>query len=290
MENRTKSDNEIFEGAARLYSQKTENAWASVREKALLTQRSNRTVFWGNGAYGTLLRVAALFLLLAGLGWGIHVWINSRAQWVRTGWNQQKVQLPDGSVVFLNGNSSISFPKHFKETIRRVQLHGEAFFQVKKKAGQTFVVKVTEGEITVHGTAFNVRSRTKNRSVEVFVQSGTVGLLSGRKGYPELILHSGEFGILRQGEAVSAKPPGTNYMAWHTKVLRFHNEKLGHVVEVINRTYAKNIVLPADSLRDLRLTSTYNRVDFETVLRSVCLTFHLNSHKSGDRIILTPIK
>lgn len=67
------------------------------------------------------------------------------------------VELPDGSAVYLNAESSVSFPEKGWATARKVILTGEAFFEVKR--GSSFTVETTNGFVQVLGTSFNVRSR-----------------------------------------------------------------------------------------------------------------------------------
>jgi ferric-dicitrate binding protein FerR (iron transport regulator) len=85
--------------------------------------------------------------------------------------NFEIVELPDGSVAYLNNNSSIEFDKNFDQRI--VKQDGEVFFDVRK-GESPFIVRTGLGEIRVLGTKFNVRS--DNNELEVEVQEGTVEL------------------------------------------------------------------------------------------------------------------
>ena len=85
--------------------------------------------------------------------------------------NFEIVELPDGSMAYLNNNSSIEYDKNFDQRI--VKQDGEVFFDVKK-GKSPFIVKTGLGEIRVLGTKFNVRS--DNKELEVEVQEGTVEL------------------------------------------------------------------------------------------------------------------
>jgi ferric-dicitrate binding protein FerR (iron transport regulator) len=85
--------------------------------------------------------------------------------------NFEIVELPDGSIAYLNNNSSIEFDRNFGQRI--VKQDGEVFFDVRK-GDSPFIVKTELGEIQVLGTKFNVRS--DNNELEVEVQEGTVEL------------------------------------------------------------------------------------------------------------------
>ena len=90
---------------------------------------------------------------------------------VKTDQQTQSVLLPDGSVVLLNQNSELEYQKDFGD--RQVTLRGEAFFKVQK-AEVPFVVSTSNGQITVLGTAFNVKEDEKQLEVEV--ETGSVEL------------------------------------------------------------------------------------------------------------------
>ena len=83
---------------------------------------------------------------------------------IETGDNFDALELPDGSVVYLNHNSAIHYDKAF--TPRTVEVQGEVFLSVVK-SGTPFVVKTSLGEITVVGTEFGVKSEVDNLAVEV---------------------------------------------------------------------------------------------------------------------------
>ncbi|QXP70429.1 FecR family protein [Polaribacter sp. R2A056_3_33] len=89
---------------------------------------------------------------------------------------QVKVYLPDGSLVVLNGDSSIEYPKNFNDTIRLVKLKGEAFFDVTKNPKKPFVIESGKIRTKVLGTSFNIRE-TKN-TTEVVVNTGLVNVTS----------------------------------------------------------------------------------------------------------------
>jgi len=85
----------------------------------------------------------------------------------------EEVELPDGSIVLLNKNSEISYPKDFEE--RNVELKGEAYFEVVPNS-TTFKVISGENEVTVLGTSFNVQATSE--SMEVEVSTGEVEMKS----------------------------------------------------------------------------------------------------------------
>jgi hypothetical protein len=89
---------------------------------------------------------------------------------------QINVVLPDGSLVILNGNSAIEYPKIFNDTIRLVNLEGEAFFDVTKNPEKPFVIQSGNISTKVLGTSFNIKKI--DSVVEVIVSTGLVNVTS----------------------------------------------------------------------------------------------------------------
>ncbi|WP_147676598.1 FecR family protein [Algibacter pacificus] len=89
---------------------------------------------------------------------------------------QTTMTLPDGSLVILNGESSISYPKQFNDTIRAVTLKGQAFFDVTKNPNKPFVIQSGNISTKVLGTSFNIRET--DSVVEVIVSTGLVNVVS----------------------------------------------------------------------------------------------------------------
>lgn len=90
---------------------------------------------------------------------------------------QYKVQLPDGSRVWLNAASSLKYPEVFNTNSRTVELEGEAYFEIAKDKSKPFVVKLTgESEVNVLGTHFNIMSYGNEKSKEVTLLEGSVNI------------------------------------------------------------------------------------------------------------------
>lgn len=267
-----------------MYSQKTDKAWSElhdrIEQEKVSAPKTLMFPLW-------TLKVAAALILLIAVTWGIHEIAKTKVEKVATAFSQQKLILPDGSTAFLNGNSTLTYPKIFGASNRVVKLSGEAFFKVTKNPVKPFIVETKSARIKVLGTSFNVLALPGNNRVEVLVKTGIVSLspLSDKK--EKLYLKKGEFGIVESGKTKRAILPGNNYLSWQTKKFLFKNEKLKNVVETLNHAYATRIALSSDSIQQLRLTSTYNQVSLETIIRSLCLTFHLKATPDNGEIILS---
>jgi len=119
--------------------------------------------------------------------------------------------LPDGSNVWLNAGSHISFHKNFTGATREVTLEGEAYFDVVKQPGRPFIVHVSGYDIKVLGTAFNVKSYQTDTTVETTLLRGLVQVTSrGTPGQTPIFLHPNEKLIVHKapdaGNTATLKP------------------------------------------------------------------------------------
>lgn len=195
-----------------------------------------------------LLRAAAVLLLLAAGYW----WWNGPGLFqdpmivVETiSADRQEHQLPDGSIVWLNENTRLSYDRRFKT--RDVQLEGEAFFDVERIEDSPFAILSGDTRTTVLGTSFNVRAYPDEEQVEVTVETGKVRLeekveetTSTEK---EVVLEAGKAGLYiketSELKVVEEKDP--NALAWKTRRLVFENESLNEVIKVLERYFGTEI-------------------------------------------------
>ncbi len=116
---------------------------------------------------------------------------------------RSKIILPDGTVVWLNSGSTLSYNNDaFNSSIRSVDLEGEAFFDVVKNAARPFIVHTTKLDIKVLGTVFNVKSYTDENTVEATLLRGLIEV--ERKDIPKapkIILHDHEKMIFNEEDA-----------------------------------------------------------------------------------------
>ncbi|MDX1938897.1 MAG: FecR domain-containing protein, partial [Saprospiraceae bacterium] len=111
--------------------------------------------------------------------------------------SDQKITLPDSSLVMLKPGSSLVYDKDFNKRNRTLHLHGEAFFEVAKNPGKPFIVYAGEVVAEVVGTSFNIKNAADSKNVEVDVISGKVSVYAEKKSrieanstseHPEVIL------------------------------------------------------------------------------------------------------
>ncbi len=232
--------------------------------------------------------VAAVFVLILSLG-GIFITRFTGYTSILTDNNTKNVILPDGSRVTLNHYSSLEYKKRFRRDMRKVVLEGEAFFEITRDENRPFLIGTEGVEIRVLGTSFNVNAYKKNSEIEVIVSTGEVALTKSGETPQTIILKPGSKGVFSRSDQ-SLRISGEidrNYLAWKTRNFVFEDQPLIEVVRILNRVYGKEIIIASDSLKDARITTTFNDLTLEAILNVLSATLNLNAEEINGRILLT---
>ncbi len=236
---------------------------------------------------GMILKIAAVVVLAVGLASALFYIYNDssflRVNTIATN-NEQKnllVSLPDGSTVYLNRNTRLSYNTNYGKGERNVKLTGEAFFEITPDASRPFVVSTGKARVKVLGTSFNVISDIDNYSVEVYVKTGKV-LLSDNTGTQNIVLDPGFIGKLDSDIPEKSLNDDPNYLSWNTGLLVYDGQTLDVVFRDLKRVYNMDIVADDPGILENPWTSPINNQPQETIIRLICTSFNLNYVKDGS--------
>ena len=165
--------------------------------------------------------------------------------------DKSKIQLSDGTVVWLNAGSVLRYSNHFNTADRVVELEGEGYFEVTKQNGKQFTVKTHEYDVVVKGTKFNVSAYSDDSYITTTLLEGAVEL-----NYKEdqIRMSPGESISLdlvtRQlkGKKVNARQA----MAWAEDRIEYDDITLGEMVKKLSRQYDVHIQLESEKLGDMK--------------------------------------
>jgi transmembrane sensor len=273
-----------------------DNAWNSLHKKIIAndaTLVADTVIIPQIPAYRRLLtpmRIAASLLLLAMLGISL-VYIAGNMQRIEVtaalSDKGKTVTLPDGSLVYLNANTSISYAKHFGKKLREVKLTGEAFFKVSPDKSKPFVIYANNARVKVLGTSFNVDALEDNDQVEVYVATGIVDLSEANDQNNHVLLRAGNIGTISNNK-ISAKSTGNeNCIAWKTGAMTFHDTRLDEVITVLNEFYHVKIKVREQGIDSARINGSYQNDPLDDILKAICKQNHLIVEKSADMIYLS---
>lgn len=149
---------------------------------------------------------------------------------------QYKLVLPDGTEVWLNAASSISYPTAFAGTERNVTLAGEAYFEVAKNATMPFKVQVNEMKVEVLGTHFNINAYNDEPDIKTTLLEGSVKLSNDNTNR---LLQPGQQGRLNKSGAIAILENANTEeaVAWKNGVFQFDDADIKTVMRQIARWY-----------------------------------------------------
>jgi ferric-dicitrate binding protein FerR (iron transport regulator) len=201
----------------------------------------------------------------------------------------EELVLPDGSTATLNYFSSLTYPRRFSGEMRKIEMEGEGFFEVKSDPEHPFVINTRDVDIKVLGTSFNVNAYNENAAVEVTVRTGEVAVTRHGEIPRTIILKPGNKGVYKKTDETLeiTQEIDKNYLAWKTKNFVFEDQTLLDVSKQLSNVYQAEIIIASDSLKNARITTAFNDQSLDAILNVLSATLDLDVRKSNGQIILS---
>jgi len=156
---------------------------------------------------------------------------------------QYQLLLSDGSKVWLNSASSIRFPVSFAGDTRRVEVSGEAYFEVAKDPSRPFKVDVAgKNEIEVLGTHFNINSYVDEGTIKTTLLEGSVKVTSLKTGESKLITPGQQAQLNTYGQITINKADPDKVMAWKNGYFNVDGADTKTVMQLLSRWYDVDVV------------------------------------------------
>ena len=198
-----------------------------------------------------------------------------------------KIILEDGTIVWMNAESSLIYPSKFSSEKRMVCLKGEAYFKVAKNTECPFVISTDRMQVQVLGTELNVRNYVSKDS-HVTLINGQVKVLDSTNEENFVLLRPGEDALLNEENAFVIKNIDTeSYVYWKEGYFYFDDVPLSEVVQELGRWYNINVIFEKKDLMDLRIR--YFCVRSEPLERAIDLLNRMkkmNVRLSGNTVYI----
>lgn len=267
-------------------SPSVDNAWDRLQQKIKKPQPFKRNTVKLRPRKWLFAASVALLILSSGVLW-FSKRLSPSSELLLASQNSVITDtLPDATIVTLNKNSSLSYPKQFKGKTRTVSLNGEAFFKVTHQSRHPFVVQVGDLEIKDIGTEFNVKGNAK--TTDIIVVSGIVKVSSKGRS---LILKANEKVTVSQQEGILKKEKVTSNLFNYYRSKKFVciNTPLVELVKALNEAYDVNITIVSPQLNQMPITTTFHRSQsIDAILTIIGQTFHqVKVSKQDENIILS---
>ena len=199
---------------------------------------------------------------------------------------QFSLVLEDGTKVWLNAASSIHFPVVFDDAERRVDITGEAYFEVAKNKNRPFRVAVNGTVVEVLGTHFNINSYSDEASVNTTLLEGAVKISNANQ---TVLLSPGQQAqVTQQGNIKKLLSVNTSeVVAWKDNNFSFNNTDLKMLMRQLSRWYDVEVIYKDENGEQVRFNGDISRsVSLSNVLRMLELTGEVNFTIEGKKITI----
>ncbi|MGC4234162.1 MAG: FecR family protein [Niabella sp.] len=215
--------------------------------------------------------------------------------------------LPDGTKVWVNADSKLTYDKGFGSNTREVTLTGEAYFDVTKDPSRPFIVHTPTLDVKVLGTAFNVRAYPNEASTQTTLLRGAVEVLLKNKKHEKILLAPNEKIIVQnaipandghitipnktktafelQNIAASKNNAAVVETEWTKNRLAFEQERIENLLPVLERWYNVTIEL-RHSAKDIRYNGTFENDSLEDVLASLKAVGGFQYRIEKDKVVI----
>ena len=162
-----------------------------------------------------------------------------------------KITLPDSSVVWLNANACLRYPREFSSACRQVTIKGEALFEVRKDEKKPFIVQTEDIGIKVFGTTFNVEAEVDKTVVTLL--TGKVGIYTkmNHTTVADRILKPGEQAVYEKSKTgLTVLETNTDYtISWVTGIFHFKDRTLEDIMKELQRAFHVKIHIENEALK-----------------------------------------
>lgn len=258
---------------------------------------------------------AAGILLLAGAGTLFFLQRQSRLQPERASNNvitqagsKSKIELPDGTAVWLNGSSRLSYSMDvFGKKNREVSLTGEAFFDVAPGAQHPFIIHTRAIDIVVLGTAFNVKAYPASPVVEAALVRGAIEITTRKHPDRKILLKPNEKFILSvdtataQGSAAQDSPAFSSYSistlrrdsgqspvetVWMNSRLVFNEDSFEQLAPKLEAWFNIQVHFMDDHIKQRKFSGIIEKETLEQTLKALQLSYRFRYRIEGNRLWL----
>lgn len=201
------------------------------------------------------LKIAAAVLFLIGCSYLINLYNAEQkatsllSVYVPVG-SRTSITLPDGTKVWLNSNSTFTYPNVFSRKQRLVQLDGEAYFEVEKKEKASFIVKTDKYNVEVLGTTFNVNAYKQSPDFETTLLSGKVKLYKDTQENQSIYLSAGEAAQL-VGNSLLISVANSDKSKWKEGLMIIENKSFEEIMILFEKYFGQHIIINDTKVKEL---------------------------------------
>lgn len=195
--------------------------------------------------------------------------------------------LPDGTKVWLNGESRLKYNADFSGDTRDVALSGEAFFEVRKDSLRPFRVSMNSLQVEVLGTSFDAMSYSSGSNEEIVLKTGSVKITGEHLRKPVMLRPDERFSLDRLSKCARVeKVDAQNYCQWFSPRLIFDNTPLKDIITNLERRYNIEISLSSHISPDKRLSLVVCHEPLEDLMEVMSSLMSIRYRIDGNRVVI----
>jgi len=198
-----------------------------------------------------------------------------------------QLTLADGTKVWMNAESELTYPTVFTSDVRRVQLKGEAFFEVTKNPAKPFIVEAAGKEIRVLGTSFNVSAYDNDASFQATLVTGKVELKA--ETGQSVTMKPGQLAEIKQeSEQIELKDVDTRlYTSWRDDILYFKDIEMSALMNKLERWYGVDIQIMNPEKEKIHFSGAMeNQKDLDFILHLIAQTTNIKIEKQEGKVLI----
>lgn len=248
----------------------TEKALTKVKSR-MSGNRQRKTMWWEWTQRAAAVLFIPLLVTLMVQHWGGSEQELAQMMEVKTNPGMMtSLTLPDGTLVFLNSESTLSYPSRFDSDTRNVTLQGEAYFEVAKNPEKKFIVSTShQSQIEVPGTHFNVEAYEKEDRVSATLVEGKIGFIySSDNVSKKVLMDPGQKLVYdtRDSKVQLYATSGESEIAWKEGKIIFRNTPLEEGLRMLEKRYNVEFIIKNDRLKGDSFTGTFTNQRLERIL------------------------
>lgn len=173
---------------------------------------------------------------------------------------EYSLTLSDGTKIYLNAETKLEFPTHFKGKYRSVKLEGEAYFDVSEDTTHPFIVEMNSLKVRVLGTSFNLRSYDSEKQIVTTLVDGKIEVVVGEV-VRTIIPGMQVIYRKKEGDIEVREVDVSLYTAWQSGKFVFKNEPLEDVMMYLSKWYGFNYRFVDDRAKGVLIGARLDRYD-----------------------------
>lgn len=192
--------------------------------------------------------------------------------------------LPDGTKVWLNSATHLSYDAEYNKSDRKIYLDGEAYFEVAKNKDKRFIVCCNDLEIEALGTTFDVKGYCDDHSVTTLLAEGSVKVSNKTD---VTLLKPGEKVEYHKNKQTFTKSPISDMREidfWRNNMLIFNSSSLAEIATTLERMYGVKVVFDSEKLKNVLFSGTIRNSSLHNVFYIISLTYPLTYELEGDTV------